>query len=105
MGDAPPWARTAGADLLELELWVVPGGSRTALTGEHDGRLRVAVAAAPEDGKANKAVQRLLAELTGTSARDVELVRGTRHRAKTWRVRCAEPAAVLARLEETLRPR
>ncbi|MEZ5233117.1 MAG: DUF167 domain-containing protein [Acidimicrobiales bacterium] len=104
MTDGPePWARTPGPGLLELDLWVVPGGSRTGVTGVHDGRLRVAVAAPPEGGKANRAVQRLLAGLTGTSAGAVELQRGTTSRAKTWRVRCDDPTASLRRLREALR--
>ncbi|MCC6436709.1 MAG: DUF167 domain-containing protein [Acidimicrobiales bacterium] len=94
----PPWARPAGPDALELDVWVVPGGSRTTVTGEHDGRLRVVVAAAPEGGKANRAVQQLLAGLAGVAPREVELLKGTTSRAKRWRIHTAEPAASLQRV-------
>lgn len=95
---ATPWLHTVGPEALELDVWVVPGGSRTAVTGEHDGRLRVVVAAAPEAGKANRAVQALLAGLAGVAARDVELLRGATSRAKRWRIRTADPATAAQRL-------
>jgi uncharacterized protein YggU (UPF0235/DUF167 family) len=43
----------------------------------------VRVAAAPEDGKANAAVVRLLAETVGVPARDVAIVTGHASRDKT----------------------
>ncbi len=81
---------------------MVPGGSRTALVGEHDGRLRIAVAAAPEAGKANRAVLALVAELCGVAARQVELVRGGQSRAKTVAVRAVDPDALLDRIARAL---
>jgi len=53
----------------EVLVWVVPGASRTEITGLHDGALRIRVAAPPEGGKANKAVVATLAFATGASAR------------------------------------
>ena len=42
-----------------------PGARRNEIRGEHDGALRVSVTAAPEKGKANKAIIELLAEALG----------------------------------------
>ncbi len=45
-----------------LRLRVKPGARKTAIVGVHGGALKVAVAAAPEKGRANRAVVKLLAE-------------------------------------------
>jgi uncharacterized protein (TIGR00251 family) len=55
---------------------VRPAARRNGIVGEHDGALRVDVTAAPEKGKANKAVAEVLAELFGVSKSAVELVSG-----------------------------
>ena len=52
----------------------VPGASRTEIVGEWDGRLKIAVAAPPERGKANQAISKLLAERFGVRRRDVAVV-------------------------------
>jgi uncharacterized protein (TIGR00251 family) len=51
--------------------------------GRHGAAWKVRVAAAPEDGKANAAVVRLLADALGMPARDVEIVSGHASRDKT----------------------
>ncbi len=60
-----------------------PGASRTAIVGRHGPAWKLRVAAAPEDGKANAAVVRLLADVLGISERDVEIVSGHTSRDKT----------------------
>ena len=44
--------------------------------GRHGDGWRVHVTAPPEDGRANKAVERLMAQTLGVHARDVRIVRG-----------------------------
>ena len=61
---------------VDIEVKVVPGSSRTALAGEHDGRLRLNVAAPPEKGKANKALIKFLAETLALRKNDITIVRG-----------------------------
>lgn len=63
-------------DGIELDVKVVPGASRTRLSGRWGHALKVAVAAPPEGGKANAALVRVLAEALGVRAADVHLVRG-----------------------------
>jgi uncharacterized protein YggU (UPF0235/DUF167 family) len=46
------------------------------VAGEHDAALRIEVTAAPEKGKANKAVAEVLAEVLGVAKSAVELVSG-----------------------------
>jgi uncharacterized protein YggU (UPF0235/DUF167 family) len=50
--------------------------------GRHGAGWKVRVAAAPEDGKANDAVVRLLAEILSLPARDVQIVSGGSSRDK-----------------------
>jgi uncharacterized protein (TIGR00251 family) len=68
-----------------LAVKVVPGASRTRYLGELDGRAKIAVAAAPQKGQANKALIAFLARLIGVSKRDVSIVSG--HGSATKNVR------------------
>ena len=49
---------------------------RNAIVGVHDGALRIDVTAAPEKGKANLAVARVLCSTLGAPKSAVELVSG-----------------------------
>ena len=66
-----------------LTLRVSPGATRPGIVGRHGAGWKVRVAAAPEDGKANAAVVRLLAETMGLPARDVSILAGHASRDKT----------------------
>lgn len=74
---------TATADGVALEVKVVPGASRTAIAGMRGDRLKVAVSAPPEGGKANKAVCALLAETFNLARRDVVVIAGHTRPEKT----------------------
>ena len=82
-------------DRVLLEVKVVPSASRTEIVGEKDGKLRVRVAAAPEDGKANLELRTFFAKLLGCSKSAAELVRGEKSRIKTL----AFPASAAERLQ------
>jgi len=109
----PAWLRVVPGGI-EVDVWVVPGAARSAVTGLHDGRLRLAVAAPPSEGRANRAVEALLASVAGVASRRVGLVRGDRGRAKTCRIATGEGAgragdepgadAVVARLVAAAAP-
>ena len=53
------------------------------MVGRHGTGWKVRVAAAPEDGKANDAVVRLLADTLALPTRDVQIVSGRSSRDKT----------------------
>ena len=55
---------------------MAPGAQRAQVVGRHGTAWKLRVTAAPEDGKANEAVVRLLAETLGVSRRDVAIVSG-----------------------------
>ncbi len=92
-----PWARDEAGGVV-LELLVQPRASRTRAVGEHDGRLKVQLAAPPVDGEANAALQAFLASALGVRRADVAIVRGDTGRRKTVRVAGASAAAARAAL-------
>jgi uncharacterized protein len=70
-----------------LSVRVVPNASRSVLVGwQSDGRYKVKVAAVPEGGRANKALEELLAEELGLPKRSVSVEKGETSREKTVRI-------------------
>jgi uncharacterized protein (TIGR00251 family) len=65
-----------------VHLRVAPGSPSGRIVGRHGDAWKVSVQAPPEDGKANEAVLRLLADALGLPRRDVELVAGRSRRDK-----------------------
>lgn len=76
---------------------VVPRASKTAIAGEHDGALKVRVAARPVEGAANAELTRFLAKRLGLPARAVEIVGGHTSKTKVLRAEGAQ-ATDLVRL-------
>ena len=66
---------------------VVPRASRSSIIGEHDGALRVRVAAPPVDGAANEELVRVLARALDLPAHDIEIMSG--HTSKLKQVRAS----------------
>lgn len=79
-----------------------PGAKRDAILGEHDGSLRVAVASPPEKGKANAAVQRVLADSLDCKPSQVVLTSGESSRRKRFLISGISPDALRLRLEKLL---
>ncbi|HEX8889452.1 MAG TPA: DUF167 domain-containing protein [Pyrinomonadaceae bacterium] len=73
-------------DALIFKVRVVPRASRSEVIGEHDGALRVRVAAPPVDGAANDELQRTLARFLDVAIRDVLIVGGHSSKLKQVRV-------------------
>ena len=65
---------------------VVPRASKSVVAGEHDGALRVRVAAPPIDGAANEELVRTLARAFDVPVRDVEITSGHASKLKQVRV-------------------
>lgn len=76
----------------------VPGASRDEIVGPLGDRLKVRVAAAPEGGKANKAICALLAKALGVRERDVSIIDGASSSEKRVRVTALSAADVRERL-------
>ncbi len=74
------------------------GARRDRVGGFHDGMLRVEVTTAPEKGKANKAIAKLLAKQLGVPAADVELLFGDTSPRKRFGIRGATPERLTATL-------
>ena len=92
MGDSIEHGRGDELDLVEVEggvrlrLRVKAGARGNSLLGIHAGALKLSVTAAPEKGKANKAVRALLADRLGLSVSSIELLSGATSQDKTVRV-------------------
>ena len=69
-----------------LHARVKPKARANAVKGWHGAALRVSVTAAPEDGKANRAVIDLLAETFDVAPSSISLVRGAASRDKWFRL-------------------
>jgi uncharacterized protein len=67
----------------------VPRASVSSIVGEHDGALRVRLAAPPVDGAANDELVRLLAVAFDLPRSAIEIVAGHASKSKTVRVRGA----------------
>jgi uncharacterized protein YggU (UPF0235/DUF167 family) len=70
------------------------------VVGRHGAGWKLRVVAAPEDGKANDAVIRLLAETLALPARDLRIVSGRSSRDKTVALEGMRPEEVERRLAE-----
>jgi len=67
---------------LIIDIKVFPQSGKHALVIDKSGLLKVYVKAAPEDGKANKEVIQLIAEICDVSKKDVEIIYGLVSRKK-----------------------
>jgi hypothetical protein len=83
-----------------LQLRVSPGAKRSAIVGRHGAGWKVRVNAAPEDGKANVAVVKLLADTLSLRERDVQIVSGHASRDKTVALAGVRPDEIERRLAE-----
>ena len=86
-----------------LQLRVSPGASRAEVVGRHGDAWKVRVAAAPEAGRANDAVVRLLAEALDLPRRDVAIVAGHTGRDKVVSLAGIGPEEIERRLASATR--
>jgi uncharacterized protein (TIGR00251 family) len=71
---------------LRFKVQVVPRASRSEIVGEHNGALRVRIAAPPVDGAANEELVRTLARALGVKRSAVEITAGQTSKTKLVRV-------------------
>jgi uncharacterized protein len=84
-----------------LRLRVSPGAACTELVGRHGDAWKVRVSAAPERGRANDAVVRLLAARLDVPRRSISVVSGGTTRDKVVELHGLDAAEVERRLEAT----
>ncbi len=72
---------------LTFAVRIVPRASRSEIAGEHDGALRIRVAAPPVGGAANRELVRTLAKILKLPQNAVEIVSGANSKNKIVRIR------------------
>jgi uncharacterized protein (TIGR00251 family) len=83
-------------DTIRLEIKAVPGASKTELAGVKDGRLRIRLAATPEDGKANTEMLNFLSKTLNCPKRDLQILSGEKSKLKA----IALPIKYMEKVEE-----
>lgn len=79
---------------LTFNVQVVPKASRSEVVGEHDGALRVRIAAPPVDGAANDELIRMLAKTFKVPRSAIQIVSGHSGRRKQVRIDGLPPTAL-----------
>jgi uncharacterized protein (TIGR00251 family) len=87
-----------------LKVRLQPRASRDGIDGLHGDALKVRVTAPPVEGRANKAVKKLLAEKFGLSPSQIEIIAGERSREKLLRISGISKADMERVLDITLPP-
>ena len=62
--------------MARINVKVVPGASRDRVVGRYGEGIRVQVSAPAEGGKANRAVEQVIADALGVKAQQVRVVKG-----------------------------
>ncbi|MDR1248721.1 MAG: DUF167 domain-containing protein [Treponema sp.] len=89
--------RIAGDSIL-LNIKAAPGASKSQIAGLSGDRLRIKIAAPPEDGKANAELRSFLAKALDCSRKDIALITGEKSRLKT----AGLPLSCLEKLEKII---
>ncbi len=97
-----PYLSTLADGTVLIHLHVQPKASKSRIVGLHDGCLKLAVAAPPVEGKANKAVVTFLAKIFSVPARDVTVKSGTLSRKKKIVVKNLDVTEIRTVIETTL---
>ncbi len=74
---------TLSGKIILLDVKVVPGASKTELIEIKEKRVRIRIAAAPEDNKANLALIAFLAKSLGCKKSSISIAAGAKSRLKT----------------------
>ena len=85
-----------------LPVRVHPGARTNAVTGVHDGALKISLTTPPTDGRANDALMAFLAERLRLPRSRISLVSGATSRSKTLRITGKSAAEVRAALDPTV---
>ena len=77
-----PYYTWNGNDLF-LEVQVQIKANKNAILGEYNNRLKIAITAAPTEGKANEHLIKFFAKYFGVPKNQVEIIRGLRSKLKS----------------------
>ncbi len=83
---------------VRIAVKAIPNASRDSIDGPLGDRLKVRVAAAPEEGKANKAIEALLAKACGVAPRNVTILSGHTRAEKTVEIKGIDAATACRKL-------
>ncbi len=75
---------------LSFKVLAAPNASRTLIVGEHDGALKIKIAAPPADGKANRACLKHLAKQLKVPKTSLEIFSGGTSKRKQVVIRFVE---------------
>jgi uncharacterized protein (TIGR00251 family) len=99
--ELPPWLKEENAKTgtYVLALYCQPGAKKTEVQGQHDGRLKIRLAAPPVEGKANDALILWLSKTLGANRSAIELLAGDLSRLKRVRVSGITAQAIIQNLQ------
>ncbi|QDT44676.1 hypothetical protein Pan241w_47910 [Gimesia alba] len=90
-----------GAAIL-LPVRAQPKSSKNRIEGIHDGRLKVCVTQAPEKGKANKALLKVIKNGLNLKRSQIELYKGETAGLKVFRITEISPDELRKKLQDAL---
>ena len=73
-------------DFLFLNVRVIPGASKSGFVEVKDDKLKIRIAATPQDGKANEELRLFLAKTLELPKRDIVIASGEKSRIKILRL-------------------
>jgi uncharacterized protein (TIGR00251 family) len=79
---------------VDIRVKVVPGSSKTQISGILGEMLKIKIAAPPEKGKANQSLIAFLAKKLGVRKNDIEIVTGKTNPVKILRISGIDPVVV-----------
>ena len=81
----PPFA-VQKEDYLYLKIYVQPGASKSSVSGEHDGYLKIRISSPPVEGKANEALVEFLSDALKVRKSRIEISEGLKSRKKLLKI-------------------
>ncbi len=81
-----------------LKVRLHPGARRNAITGLHDGAIKIALTTPPVDGRANEALIAFLADLLRLPRANITIASGLTSRSKTLRITGKSPTEIQSAL-------
>lgn len=94
--------RSLGEDEVLIALHVKPGARQNRLLGLHDSRLKIAVTAPPDRGKANASILAYMAKILGLGKSQLTIACGKKSRLKNLHVRGLSYEKVAARVKSEI---